>query len=71
MPSVLGDIANGLPCESANGRYALLTRTGRLNSMVKADSSGALWVFTGTDSGYEGTTELYYAFIAVLFSLAS
>ncbi len=27
---------------------------------ARMDSSGALWVFFGTDSGFESTTEVYY-----------
>lgn len=27
---------------------------------ARTDSSGALWVFFGTDSGFESTTEVYY-----------
>jgi hypothetical protein len=66
---LLGNIANGLPCESAGGRYVLLTRSGSLNSQIQTDLSGTLWIFAGTDSGFEGTTGVYYAFIAALLTL--
>lgn len=32
---------------------------------VKSDAAGRLWVIIGTDSGFEGTTTLYYNTIAV------
>lgn len=32
---------------------------------VTSDGDGALWIFVGTDSGFEGTTTLYYTEIAV------
>jgi hypothetical protein len=66
---VTGNIANGLNCEIAGGRSVLLTRTAQLAGPVMTDESGTAWVFLGTDSGFEGTTEIYYAFIAVLFTL--
>jgi len=40
----------------ANSSRAILVTTGE---------DGVLWVFAGTDSGFEGRTELYYARIAV------
>jgi len=66
---LMGNIANGLPCNTAGGRFVLLQRAALLTNPVKADGSGSVWVFVGTDSGFEGTTEIYYAFIAVWFSL--
>jgi hypothetical protein len=29
-------------------------------AIVKTDADGRLWVVIGTDSGFEGTTEIYY-----------
>ena len=68
---VTGNIANGIPCEEAEGRFVLLSRTAQLPNPVRTDLSGTLWTFLGTDSGFEGTTEIYYAFIAILFTWAS
>jgi hypothetical protein len=67
---IAGDIANGVPCEQARGEFVLISRTARLQQAVQASISGNLWVFAGTDSGFEGTTEVYYAFIAVLLTRA-
>jgi hypothetical protein len=33
--------------------------------MATASSAGDLWLLVGTDSGYEGTTSLYYQRIEV------
>ena len=66
---VVSDIANGIPCEQATGRFVLLRRSTKLPTPVQSDGQGSLWVFVGTDSGFEGTTEIYYAFIAVLLTL--
>jgi hypothetical protein len=33
--------------------------------VVRTDSEGTLWVFVGTDSGFEGTTTLYYTSITI------
>lgn len=68
---VVSDIANGLPCETAEGRGVLLRRTATLPNPVTAGPSGTLWLFVGTDSGFEGTTEIYYAFIAALLTRRS
>lgn len=34
--------------------------------MVTADENGRLWVFIGTDSGFEGKTMLYFNNVQVL-----
>ena len=67
---LMGNIANGIPCEDATGMFVLLRRSATMNTTVKADLSGSLWVYVGTDSGFEGTTGVYYAFIAVLLTIA-
>ena len=36
-----------------------------LNLTAATDESGTLWVFVGTDSGFEGATTLYYNTIDV------
>jgi hypothetical protein len=61
---VAGNIANGLPCEQAN-RYVLIDRLYHHPELVRTDSRGRLWVFVGTDSGFEGLTTLYYYQIIV------
>lgn len=65
---VAGDIANGLPCDPADKPFVLLERRHRLGRTVRSTSSGQLWVFFGTDSGFEGLTELYYSRVVVLLT---
>ncbi|MBL8210941.1 MAG: hypothetical protein JNK87_09530 [Bryobacterales bacterium] len=67
---LLGNIANGIPCQDSTGQYAVLRRSAAMTNTVRTDGTGVLWVWVGTDSGFEGTTGVYYAFIAVLLTLA-
>ena len=65
---VLGDIA--IP--STVAEYALITRNNSSPSaepfIAKSNAGGDIWLLIGTDSGYEGTTTVYYTKIMVLFS---
>jgi hypothetical protein len=65
---VAGTIDNGIPCEQALESdappYAMVTRTGTLEA-VTTDEDGSLWLFVGTDSGFEGRTSIYYDRIEV------
>lgn len=59
---VAGVIANGIPCEEALEQdpqpWAMVDLSGTLEATTGDD--GALWLFVGTDSGFEGRTSLYY-----------
>ena len=56
--AAVGDVAK--PDDGTNN-YALLHRSNRsANITATADASGSLWLAFGTDSGFEGKTELYY-----------
>ena len=67
--SVVGNIANGIPCEVIPGRsdppYRLLARFHTHDSLVTASDHGELWLLVGTDSAYESLTGLYYRAIQV------
>lgn len=64
--SVIGNIDNGLPCNPGQASpYVSLQRTHQHTSLVNANARGELWLIVGTDSGYEGTTALYYQRIEV------
>jgi hypothetical protein len=63
--SSTGSIANGIPCGSAPPSYISIKRTHQHTSLVNASSTGKLWLLVGTDSGFEGTTTLYYQRIDV------
>ncbi|MDX2129060.1 MAG: hypothetical protein SFU91_08495 [Chloroherpetonaceae bacterium] len=45
--------------------YELILRESQTSLICKSNSDGAIWVFVGTDSGYEGLTEIYYNSIRV------
>lgn len=66
---VLGTIENGIPCEEALSDdapdYAFVTLSGSLPDPVTTDHDGTLWLFVGTDSGFEGRTSVYYDRIVV------
>ena len=59
---VLGHI--GIPGEAFE--YQLIQRNNLRNPVqITTDSSGSLWLIIGTDSGFEGTSTLYYNTIEV------
>jgi hypothetical protein len=51
-------------------QYASISRNNNSTSsfIATTDSNGELWLIVGTDSGFEGTTTLYYMKIDVLFN---
>lgn len=64
--AVMGDIANGLPCDTPSATpYVSLTRERASEYPVKSSAQGDLWLLVGTDSGFEATTALYYQQIQV------
>jgi len=70
MAVVLGDIA--VP-EDTQG-YSLITRNSATNAdpfIVRSNSNGEIWLIIGTDSGFEGTTTIYYTRVNVIFSTSS
>lgn len=58
---VIGDVANGLD----EPVYTLIERSGEFTGAT--NDQGDLWVIVGTDSGFEGKTDLYYSRIEVIF----
>ena len=67
----LGTLANpNIDLDSFTGEeYALMTldNQDRLFT-VTTDKDGSVWVITGTDSGFEGPTTVYYDMIDITFS---
>jgi peptidoglycan hydrolase-like protein with peptidoglycan-binding domain len=65
---VVGDLANGVPCEEALAAdprpYRVLTYATDIRP-VQADEHGRLWVMIGADSGFEGRTDLYVLAVAI------
>lgn len=62
--SVAGDIANGLEFDPLRP-YVTLQRTHLHTTRITATSAGELWLLVGTDSGFEGLTQLFYQRIDV------
>jgi hypothetical protein len=56
--AVIGNVANGTPCEGSMHPYATVAR--QASFTVQTDHRGSLWLLVGTDSGFEGLTGLYY-----------
>lgn len=63
---LVGNIAS----PSTSYDYNLIERSNGASFMAASDANGELWVIVGTDSGFEGTTTLYYSEIGVLFTIA-
>ena len=63
---VLGDIAVSYDTQD----YALITRnnTEKTPFIARSNSKGEIWLIVGTDSGFEGTTTVYYTRVNVVFS---
>lgn len=58
---VIGDIAaNGLSCDGLGFASKTVVSAGRTPLQFTSNSDGSIWVFIGTDSGFEGLTRLYY-----------
>jgi hypothetical protein len=50
-------------------KYTVITRNNSTNNFtITTDESGEVWLIIGSDSGFEGTTTLYYTQIDVLFN---
>lgn len=71
---VIGDVANGIPCEEALDQdpppYAVVSHDHTLADPVTTTEDGTMWLFVGTDSGFEGRTSLFYDRIEVTFTPA-
>jgi len=65
---VVSDIGNGRPCDNddQNRPWVALHRVYHHPEIVTSrPNDGGLWLLVGTDSGYEGLTQLYYYSIQV------
>ena len=55
-----GDLANGDPCGDPDPPlYRLLVRTATRPTPVRATSSGNLWIYFGSDSGFESRSTYF------------
>jgi hypothetical protein len=62
----LGDIA--IPASYTD--YTLISRTNASGEpfIAKSNNAGEMWLIVGTESGFEGTTTVYYTKVNILFS---
>ena len=63
---VLGNIANGLPCDGTRKFASKLVRN-LTGIKVKTDAEGKLWVMLGIDSGFEATSSVYLQNVTISF----
>jgi hypothetical protein len=63
---VVGNIASELV--SGGGKFALKTLSNTEPIEVRSNENGSVWVLIGTDSGFEGLTQLYYDKVTVDFT---
>lgn len=58
---VQGNIAvNDLPCDASQYQVKTLTSSANSSLQFTTGSDGSVWLFVGTDSGFEGKTTLFY-----------
>ena len=67
---LLGDIAKP-ESDTFDFDYEIIERTNQEPFVFSTDDSGSAWLYFGTDSGFEGTTALYYTNFAVDFTTVS
>jgi hypothetical protein len=65
----LGDFANSQDCDSSDFTYELkeLSNMALPAFNVTTDGNGDAWLLLGTDSGFEGTTTIYYTEVEAIF----
>jgi len=64
---VIGDFSN----DTDKNVYALKQVATTTPFRVQSDDGGNVWVIVGTDSGFEGTTTIYYNEIEIVFTPAT
>jgi hypothetical protein len=69
---VIGDLANSQECGSAPPAWELKVLSSGSDSMqFSTDGSGVVWMFIGTDSGFESRSQVYYTRFVALFERMS
>ena len=63
----IGDVANSIPCGETPQWELKQVSSDAQSIEVTTDSSGAVWLFVGTDSGFEATTSVYYTWVRATF----
>ncbi|WP_416307991.1 hypothetical protein [Neptunicella sp. SCSIO 80796] len=63
---VIGNVVvPGLACEGGDFGSKTLATTSETQLEFTSSANGSIWLFVGTDSGYEGRTEVYYDKISI------
>jgi len=63
----IGDVANSIPC-GETPQWELEQLSSEMESIsVTTDGSGNVWLFAGTDSGFEATTSVYFTWFIATF----
>jgi len=63
----IGDMANTIACGDAPEWQFKQMSSNPQSLEVTSDRSGAVWLFVGTDSGFESTTNVYFTHLTVSF----
>jgi len=63
---LIGNVATPTPTYD----YSVVERNNGASFTATTNANGELWLVVGTDSGFEGTTTLYYTSITILLTLA-
>lgn len=63
----IGDVANSIPCNETPRWELKQLSSGSEAVEVTSDRAGAVWLFVGTDSGFESTTSIYYTTLTATF----
>ncbi|MBC3766241.1 hypothetical protein [Neptunicella marina] len=64
--NVIGDmVIEGLPCEGTEFSSKTIKTTEENQLEFTSAADGSIWFFIGTDSGYEGRTDVYYDKISI------
>lgn len=67
--NTIGDVTIAdKPCESETFSAKTLTTTSETELNLTTNADGSIWLFLGSDSGYEGYTKLYYDKITITLS---
>lgn len=66
--TVAGHISTGSDQCYSGAPFHSLVREQRHLQVVTADSVGTVWLLVGTDSGFEGKTELYYQSVEAILT---
>ncbi|MFT7397561.1 MAG: hypothetical protein ACI832_000794, partial [Rheinheimera aquimaris] len=66
---VIGNIASGeISCDSDKFASKIVSGSGNTPLQFTSNADGSIWVFLGTDSGFEGLTRLYYRELELRFT---